>query len=53
MEAANEAFGPIAEEIEHAQKVLAAWEAAKSQGQGAFVGGMGWICVYSDWVSCI
>lgn len=35
MEAANDAFGPLKKEIEHAQKILSAWEAALKQGQGA------------------
>lgn len=34
VEAANEAFGPLEEEIEHAQKVLAAWDTALGKGQG-------------------
>lgn len=41
VEAANEAFGPLEEEMEHARKVLAAWEAARSQGQGERVHGAG------------
>ncbi len=44
MEAANEHFGPFPHELEHAGKVLAAWEAAKSQGQGPSVPlSVGWI----------
>lgn len=34
VEAANEAFGPLDSELAHARKVLAAWEAATSQGLG-------------------
>lgn len=37
VEAANEAFGPLEEELEHARKVLSAWQAATSQGQGVAV----------------
>jgi len=40
VEMANKIFGPSKEDVEHATKVLTAWNDAKAKGSGGWV--VGW-----------